>query len=199
MYAVLFSTLATQFFMTNAAGVAQSHDEGVQETWQDELLATPFSTPEPGRNSPMLQLVRQDFESLEFGQSVIKTPMVIGARNFQHGLGTHSVGHIRLHSPVPIQRFSAWIGVDNNQVTQNSVGSVVFSVSAGGVELYRSGIMRGGQILFPGQQHGFGDMTEYFFWIKSDYFCKHLIGDYADSVDILEMNRDIEKIGRGRR
>ena len=47
--------------------------------------------------------------------------------------------------------------------------------------------------MFPGQRHGYGDMTEYYFWLMSDYFCKHLIGDYSNSVDIMEMNRDIER------
>jgi dipeptidyl aminopeptidase/acylaminoacyl peptidase len=53
--------------------------------------------------------------------------------------------------------------------------------------------------LFPGQRHGFGDMSEYFFWIKADYFCKHLIGDYADSVDIIELNREKEMSGDKKR
>lgn len=44
--------------------------------------------------------------------------------------------------------------------------------------------------IFPGQRHGFGDMNEYFFWLRSDYFAKHLIGDYRDSTDIIEMNND---------
>ncbi len=44
--------------------------------------------------------------------------------------------------------------------------------------------------IFPGQRHGFGDMNEYFFWLRSDYFSKHLLGDERDSTDILEMNRD---------
>ncbi len=44
--------------------------------------------------------------------------------------------------------------------------------------------------VFPGQRHGFGDMNEYFFWLRSDYFAKHLIGDYRDSTDIIEMNND---------
>ena len=43
--------------------------------------------------------------------------------------------------------------------------------------------------LMPGQRHGFGAYTEYFFWLKADYFCKHLIGDYSISTDIFEMRR----------
>lgn len=44
--------------------------------------------------------------------------------------------------------------------------------------------------LLPGQRHAYGDMTEYFFWLKADYFCKYLIGDYSISTDIFEMNRE---------
>ena len=50
--------------------------------------------------------------------------------------------------------------------------------------------------LFPGQRHGFGDMNEYFFWLRADYFCKHLIGDYSQSVDIEVLNREIEMSGK---
>ena len=46
--------------------------------------------------------------------------------------------------------------------------------------------------LFPGQRHGFGDMDEYFFWLRADYVSKHLIGDYSQEVDIAELNREVE-------
>jgi dipeptidyl aminopeptidase/acylaminoacyl peptidase len=46
--------------------------------------------------------------------------------------------------------------------------------------------------LFPGQRHGYGNMDEYFFWLRADYFCKHLIGDYSQEVDIEELNREVE-------
>ncbi len=44
--------------------------------------------------------------------------------------------------------------------------------------------------MMPGQRHAYGDFTEYAFWLKADYFCKHLIGDYSISTDIFEMNRE---------
>ncbi len=47
--------------------------------------------------------------------------------------------------------------------------------------------------MFPTQRHGYGDMTEYYFWLMGDYFCKHLIGESSKDVDILEMNREIER------
>ncbi len=46
--------------------------------------------------------------------------------------------------------------------------------------------------IFPGQRHGYGNMNEYFFWLRADYFCEHLLGDYAKSVDIVELNDDVQ-------
>ncbi|WP_291845910.1 DPP IV N-terminal domain-containing protein [Lutibacter sp.] len=45
-------------------------------------------------------------------------------------------------------------------------------------------------MIMPGQRHGFGDMNEYFFWLKADYFSKYLLGVENTDVDMLEMNRD---------
>lgn len=48
-------------------------------------------------------------------------------------------------------------------------------------------------IILPTQRHGFGDMTEYFFWKMSDYFSRYLIGDPTERpVDEEEMNRELE-------
>jgi dipeptidyl aminopeptidase/acylaminoacyl peptidase len=49
-------------------------------------------------------------------------------------------------------------------------------------------------ILLPTQRHGFGDMTEYFFWRQAEYFARYLIGDTTERpVDVEEINKDIEK------
>jgi dipeptidyl aminopeptidase/acylaminoacyl peptidase len=48
-------------------------------------------------------------------------------------------------------------------------------------------------MIMPGQRHGFGDMNEYFFWLKADYFSKYLLGVETTAADILEMNRDQPK------
>jgi dipeptidyl-peptidase-4 len=44
--------------------------------------------------------------------------------------------------------------------------------------------------MLTGQRHGYGDQTEYNFWLTADYFAKYLIGDYAISTDIFEMRRE---------
>lgn len=44
-------------------------------------------------------------------------------------------------------------------------------------------------VLLPGQRHGFGDMTEYFFWRMGDYFSENLIGDSEKTPDIPQMGK----------
>ncbi|MDM8160932.1 DPP IV N-terminal domain-containing protein [Labilibaculum sp. K2S] len=47
--------------------------------------------------------------------------------------------------------------------------------------------------IYPGQRHGFGDMSEYSFWLRGEYFCKYLLGDFRNSADYIEMQNDKPK------
>ena len=47
--------------------------------------------------------------------------------------------------------------------------------------------------LFPGQRHGYGDMNEYFFWLRGDYFCEHLLGKSETDTDIIHMNNNRQR------
>jgi dipeptidyl-peptidase 4 len=47
-------------------------------------------------------------------------------------------------------------------------------------------------LMVPGKRHGFADAGDYVFWLRADYFARHLLGSAADSVDILELNREKE-------
>ncbi len=49
--------------------------------------------------------------------------------------------------------------------------------------------------ILPGKRHGFADASSYIFWLRSDYFCKHLLGESADSIDMVELNREREQTG----
>jgi dipeptidyl-peptidase-4 len=56
-------------------------------------------------------------------------------------------------------------------------------------------------VVLPGKRHGYADYANYFFWVRSDYFCRYLIGDGPDSVNIVELDREKEQTGdkqRGR-
>ncbi|HZS06930.1 MAG TPA: DPP IV N-terminal domain-containing protein [Blastocatellia bacterium] len=50
-------------------------------------------------------------------------------------------------------------------------------------------------VVLPGKRHGYADATNYFFWVRADYFCRHLIGDMSSSVDMVELNREREQVG----
>ena len=41
--------------------------------------------------------------------------------------------------------------------------------------------------VFPGQRHGFGDMSDYWYWLRAEYFVKHLLGDDRWNADIAEL------------
>ncbi|HXP63726.1 MAG TPA: alpha-galactosidase [Dongiaceae bacterium] len=125
-----------------AASEGQSLKDPAAE-WFRRLLAFPYTNAVP--SGPALQLIRQDFEQLERNRSVIGTPLIIGSRGFAHGLGTHSISHLRVLSPEPIDRFDAWVGVDANERTKGGGGSVIFSVETDGRELFRSPVRRGGE------------------------------------------------------
>jgi len=120
----------------------------VKTAWMRRVLAVPRPDRTVARR-PTLQLLRQDHESLQLRRSVIRTPLRIGERTFTRGLGTHSVGHIRIRSPVAIERFGAHVGVDRNDRTAGGSGSVVFVVRAGRRELLRTKVLRGGS---PGRR-----------------------------------------------
>ncbi len=55
--------------------------------------------------------------------------------------------------------------------------------------------------IFPGQQHGYrGQMGDYWFWLRAEYFVKHLLGDSHWNPDIIELNVErlsYDREGRG--
>ena len=47
--------------------------------------------------------------------------------------------------------------------------------------------------VFPGQRHGYGNMSNYWFWLRAEYFVKHLLGDMHWDPDIAELNLEREQ------
>ena len=45
--------------------------------------------------------------------------------------------------------------------------------------------------VFPGQRHGYGDMDDYWFWHRADYFVEHLLNDEPQEVDIEPLQEDV--------
>jgi len=42
--------------------------------------------------------------------------------------------------------------------------------------------------VFPGQRHGYGSMSNYWFWLRAEYFARHLLGDSRTAADVAELN-----------
>lgn len=51
--------------------------------------------------------------------------------------------------------------------------------------------------IFPGQRHGYGNMSDYWFWLRAEYFVKHLLGDTRWRPDLAEL--EVEKAPPGGR
>lgn len=45
--------------------------------------------------------------------------------------------------------------------------------------------------IFPGQRHGYGNMSDYWFWLRAEYFVRHLLGDDRWNANITEL--DVER------
>ena len=69
-------------------------------------------------------------------------PLRIGEKEFTRGLFCHAPSKIIVRLPGPGGTFSATVGLDFNEQTSGGQGSVDFSVSVGGAEKFRSGVMR---------------------------------------------------------
>ena len=49
--------------------------------------------------------------------------------------------------------------------------------------------------VFPGQRHGYGNMGDYWFWLRAEYFVKNLMGDYQWQADITQLQVEREQSG----
>ncbi len=44
--------------------------------------------------------------------------------------------------------------------------------------------------VFPGQRHGYGNMSDYWFWLRAEYFVEHLLGVEIDAADITPLQNE---------
>ena len=76
--------------------------------------------------------------------------------------------------------------IDNNVHPANTLRLAAALIKAG---------KRFDFFVFPGQRHGYGDMGDYWFWFRADYFAKWLLGDFSQTVDLVELQREKEQKG----
>ncbi len=98
---------------------------------------------------PRLTVLRQDHNTLHFNESCLETPLQIGGRKFDRGLGTHANSEIRVEIPAGATAFKAFVGVDNNYDTAGARGSVQFSALLDGAKIFETETLRGGHEPVP--------------------------------------------------
>jgi alpha-galactosidase len=127
-------------------------DDGVMAPGADVLAAREWAAASFTGAAPALRgrradlnLIRQDHSVLQFGRSCIDTPLRLGSRNYEHGLGTHAASAIEVAVPEGATGFAAEVGIDNNEDTGGTRGSVWFAVEVDGAEVARTETLRGGR------------------------------------------------------
>jgi dipeptidyl aminopeptidase/acylaminoacyl peptidase len=53
--------------------------------------------------------------------------------------------------------------------------------------------------VLPGVRHSFAPVSGYVNWLRGDYFARHLLGSSDESIDITELNKEVEQVGDKRR
>jgi dipeptidyl aminopeptidase/acylaminoacyl peptidase len=49
--------------------------------------------------------------------------------------------------------------------------------------------------VFPGQRHAYATMSDYWFWLRAEYFVKHLLGDSRWDANVAELEMEREQTG----
>lgn len=123
--------------------------------------------PESYRHLPYLSL---DWP-YRLDANVTSTRLRAGGRIYAKGIGMHSTARLTFRLDKPYRRFEAGLAIDDQ--TQRR-GSVVFRVLAGPREIYKSGVVRGGDAPLPVSVNlsGVSQLS--------------LVVDYADRADELD-------------
>jgi len=96
-------------------------------------------------NPIRISVLHQSHARLRFNESCMGHPMKIGKTEYRSGLGTHARSEIQLEFTEPVVEVSAAVGIDCYSLGQVGQGSVEFTVSTGGKELFRSPVKKGGE------------------------------------------------------
>ncbi len=89
-----------------------------------------------------LTSLRQGWGRPQVNRSIRESPLTIGGRTFERGVGTHATSTFRVLLNRGTERFLAQVGVDD---AAGASASVVFQVLADGKRVYSSGTMKRGQ------------------------------------------------------
>lgn len=111
--------------------------------WADRLL----TTAEQATNAAFLKILYEDTpDAVTRGRSWRGTPFQLGQTTYTHGLAFNSIKHLLVHLGRPAERFTAQVGLENNDDTQRGAalgrGSVTFHVMLEGKEVFATPVLR---------------------------------------------------------
>lgn len=134
-------TLASFFF----AGVTlpQTTEFGACRQWAERV----FGVNPAGTNVACLKLLFEDVaDGITRGRSWRGTPYQLGDKTYTHGLAFNATKHLLVRLDRPAERFTADVGLENNDDTRRGAalgqGSVTFHVLVGGKEVFTSPVLR---------------------------------------------------------
>ena len=115
---------------------------GARDTWVNQIFA-----PTNGASSPHLKLLYEDVaDGVTRGRSWRGTPFQLGEKSYAHGLAFNSTKHILVDLGKPARRFTAEVGLENNDDTRRGEalgqGSVTFHVFVRGKEVFTTPVLR---------------------------------------------------------
>jgi alpha-galactosidase len=130
--------------VASAAAVSpQPHEFLACRAWADRV----FAGTEQAETASCLELVYADVpDGITRGRSWRGTPYQLGDKTYAHGLAFNATKYLRVILAKPGQRFSADVGLENNDDTRRGEtmgqGSVVFHVLVQGQEVFTSPVRR---------------------------------------------------------
>ena len=139
----LLALLATQLALPLSFAVTPTPGEmQLRDRWVGSVFE-----PQSPKSRPSMKLLYEDAaEGIFRGRSWRGTPFQLGDKNYTHGIAFNSTKHLLIRLGEPGDRFSADVGLENNDDTRRGAamgqGSVTFHVLVGGKEVFASPVLR---------------------------------------------------------
>jgi alpha-galactosidase len=131
------------FLSIARAATSQPGDFLACKTWSERV----FACGQGDQSAAFIKLVYEDVaDGITRGRSWRGTPYQLGEKSYSHGIAFNSTKQILIHLGKPAQRFTADIGLENNDDTRRGEaigqGSVTFHVLVAGKEVFASPVLR---------------------------------------------------------
>jgi hypothetical protein len=141
------ATLIGAMWLVSAAHssvtVVSPEEMARKELW----MAQNLEPPDPAGPGPGLVVVSNHGPVTLNGRG--SQPLTLGDRQYHRGLYCHAVSQVVVRLPSAGSALDAIVGVDSNDQTKPGRGSVLFSVTVNGKEVFKSPLIREGMAAVP--------------------------------------------------